>query len=114
MKEVAGFAILKPRMKELQQRIDNYYQREGWPYWTQHEILARLTEEMGELAREINHQYGPKRKKENEAPNTIEDEVGDIVYALACLANSEGFLLEDSLRQSIEKVETRDRGRFSR
>lgn len=101
-------------MEELQKRIDDYYKKENWPYWTQHEILARLTEEVGELAREINHQFGPKKKKVGEAENTIEAEVGDILYALACLANSEGFDLETSLRNSIEKVETRDKGRFSK
>lgn len=100
-------------MKELQERIDEYYQKEGWPYWTQHEILARLTEEVGELAREINHQYGPKKKKAGEAENTIKAEVGDILYALACLANAEGFSLQEALEQSIEKVETRDQVRFT-
>jgi NTP pyrophosphatase (non-canonical NTP hydrolase) len=100
-------------MKELQKRIDEYYQKENWPYWNQHEILARLTEEVGELAREINHQYGPKKKKSDEAANTIEAEVGDILYALACLANSENFSLQEALEKSINKVETRDKGRFT-
>ena len=100
-------------MKELQKRIDDYYEKESWPYWSQHEILARITEEVGELAREINHRYGPKKKKADEADRAIEDEVGDILYALACLGNSEGFLLDEALQKSIEKVETRDKGRFS-
>jgi NTP pyrophosphatase (non-canonical NTP hydrolase) len=100
-------------MDELQARIDIYYQKEQWPYWTPHEILARLTEEVGELAREINHQYGPKKKKANEPDNTIKAEVGDILYALACLANAEQFSLTQALQQSIEKVESRDQGRFS-
>ncbi len=92
-------------MKELQKRIDEYYQKENWPYWNQHEILARLTEEVGELARE--------KKKSDEAANTIEAEVGDILYALACLANSENFSLQEALEKSINKVETRDKGRFT-
>lgn len=100
-------------MEELQRRIDTYYQKENWPYWTPHEILARLTEEVGELAREINHQYGPKKKKSDEPDNSIEAETGDILYALACLANAKNFSLEESLQKSIEKIESRDQGRFT-
>lgn len=35
--------------------------------------LARLTEEVGELAREINHYHGEKKKKETEEDNTIKN-----------------------------------------
>lgn len=100
-------------MDSLQKRIDDYYKKEGWEYWNQHQILARLTEEMGELAREINHQYGPKKKKTGEVDNSIQDEIGDILYTLACLCNQEGLSLEVALKKSIEKVETRDKGRFN-
>lgn len=101
-------------MNDLQNRIAAYYETEGWEYWTPHEILARLTEEVGELAREVNHIYGPKKKKTGEDEGALQDEVGDILYALACLANREQFSLHDALAQSIEKVETRDKGRFSK
>ncbi len=100
-------------MNELQERIDAYYKKEQWEYWAPHEILARLTEEIGELAREINDIYGPKKKKAGEMKNSIEAETGDILYTLACLANREGFLLEDVLAKSIKKVEVRDVKRFS-
>ncbi len=100
-------------MDPLQKQIDDYYKKEGWEYWTQHQMLARLTEEVGELAREINHQYGPKKKKPAELENSIQGEVGDILYTLACICNQEGISLEEALKQSIEKVEGRDKGRFS-
>src|SRR5690625_6115478 len=38
--------------------------REG--YWPPLANLARLIEEVGELAREINHRYGPKKKRDDE------------------------------------------------
>jgi NTP pyrophosphatase (non-canonical NTP hydrolase) len=101
-------------MDSLQKRIDDYYKNKGWEYWNQHQILARLTEEVGELAREINHQYGPKKKKSDELDNSIQAEVGDILYTLACLANQEGISLEVAFKQSIEKVEARDGGRFNK
>jgi hypothetical protein len=63
-------------MNKQQQAIDRWFQEKNWPYWSPHEILARLMEETGEFARLINHQYGPKKKKEGEAPQDLEDEIG--------------------------------------
>lgn len=105
------FAIMT-FMDELQERIDTYYKKEQWSYWSPHEILARLVEETGELAREINHVYGPKKKKDTEQEKVIKDEVGDILYTLSCLATVHGFSLTDALESSINKVEERDKGRF--
>ncbi len=101
-------------MDPLQKRIDLFYKKEGWEYWTPHQILARLIEETGELAREINHRHGPKKKKSSEEECSIEDEVGDILYTLACLGNLQGFSLNQVLESSIKKVESRDQGRFSK
>ena len=88
--------------------------KKNWPYWTPHEILARLVEEVGELARLVNHEYGPKKKKPSEAEQNIEDEVGDVLYALACLANTHDIDLDEALQKSISKVESRDKSRFDK
>ena len=106
--------VILDTMDPLQERIDSFYKKEGWEYWTEHEILARLVEETGELAREINHQFGPKKKKATERSAEIKDEVGDILYTLACLANKESFSLTEALASSITKVESRDAGRFTK
>ena len=44
---------------DVQQEIDQLI-KEEWQsnYWSPLSSLARLTEEVGELAREINHSYG--------------------------------------------------------
>ena len=68
---------------------------------------------MGELARLINHDYGPKKKKADEAGQKIEEEIGDILYTLACLANSHDIDLDQALQKSIDKVELRDKDRFN-
>ncbi len=41
-------------LKEVQNEVDKWVKQYGIGYWKPHEILARLTEETGELAREIN------------------------------------------------------------
>lgn len=99
-------------MNAGQKAIDTWYRKEKWPYWPPHVILARLVEEVGEFARVINRVYGPKKSKPGEAENEIEDELGDILYSLACFANSHGLDLDKALSKSIKKSHARDKIRF--
>lgn len=46
-----------------------------------------MTEEVGELAREINHHF-ERKKKDTEEDNTIKAELGDNLFVLLCIANS--------------------------
>lgn len=48
-----------------------------------------ICEKVGELAREINHIYGPKKKKSTEETKEMADEIADIIFTLSCLANSQ-------------------------
>jgi NTP pyrophosphatase (non-canonical NTP hydrolase) len=99
-------------MNKEQQALDAWFKEKSWPYWTPHEILARLMEETGEFARLINHQYGPKKKKEGEEVQDFEDELGDILYTLACFANTHDINLDAALERSLDKVQNRDKDRF--
>jgi len=81
-------------------------------YWKPLSILARLTEEVGELAREINHRYGQKVKKETEKRKEISSEIGDVLYVLICLANSMDIDLEDAFNQVMKKYDRRDKDRW--
>ncbi|MBX9906360.1 nucleotide pyrophosphohydrolase [Patescibacteria group bacterium] len=99
-------------MNEDQKKLDAHFTKLGWPYWKPYEILARLVEEVGELARIINHTFGPKPKKATEEAQELELEVGDIYFALICFANSNNINLSDALDKCIHKGETRDKDRF--
>lgn len=99
-------------MNRQQKQVDDFFKREGWPYWTPHEILACITEELGEVARIINIDFGPKNRKPNETEETLEAELGDVLYMLACLANREGIDLDEALQKSVDKFVTRDSGRY--
>lgn len=99
-------------MNDGQKQIDEWFKQKDWPYWSPHEILARITEEVGELARLVNHQYGPKQKKSDEVSQDFADEIGDILFALGCLANTHDIDLDAALQGSIDKVTTRDKDRF--
>lgn len=100
-------------MNKQQQAIDVWFKEQGWEYWKPHEILARLAEEVGELARLINHEYGPKQKKSDERQQEFEEEVGDILYTLACFANTHDIDLDAALQRSLDKVAVRDKDRFN-
>ena len=49
-------------MQQLQQRVDDYISQFKEGYFPPFEMLARLTEELGELSREVQHVYGQKKK----------------------------------------------------
>lgn len=95
--------------KRMQDAISDWNKETGWPYWQPHEILARLMEETGELARAINIGYGQKKKKANDAEVNIEEEMGDILFTLACLSNSLGFDMDRAFDLAYQKATGRDK-----
>ena len=95
----------------LHRTIDQWIQTNGW-YWDEMSLLARLTEEVGELAREYNHQFGAKKKKASEADGSISDELADILWLILCMANQQDIDLEASSEKVMLKLKVRDAGRF--
>ncbi|MCA1990712.1 MAG: nucleotide pyrophosphohydrolase, partial [Coleofasciculus sp. S288] len=78
-------------LREVQQQVDDWVSDVGKGYWSPHEMLARLVEEVGETARLINHLYGSKKKKDSEQAQELSGELADILFAVICLANSQGI-----------------------
>jgi len=76
--------------------------------------LARLTEEVGELARELNHRFGPKKKKAEEADAEIAMELGDVLCVVVVLANQLGIDLQEAMERTLEKYRVRDADRWER
>ncbi len=98
---------------DVQQEIDHLIKQEWHSnYWTPLSSLARLTEEVGELAREINHRYGEKPKKAGEDVDNIASEMGDILFILASLANSIGVDLDVAFEEVMAKYQRRDGRRW--
>lgn len=86
--------------------------REG--YWPPLANLARLIEEVGELARELNHRYGPKTKRAEEPETDLALELGDVLFVLVAIANEQGIDLEEAFRGVLAKYERRDGDRWER
>lgn len=91
---------------EVQDWADRYW---GGEYWPPLANLARLTEEAGELARAINQRHGQKRVKPTEQASDIETELGDLLFVLACIANSTGADLQRGFDAALEKYRRRDK-----
>lgn len=68
--------------KRNAKRVDQYISQFKEGYFSPLALITRLTEEVGELAREMNHYYGEKPKKSTEKENTVEDELGDILFVV--------------------------------
>lgn len=101
-------------LKDAQAQVDAWISQFEEGYWPPLANLARLVEEVGELSRELNHRYGPKRKKASEPEADLALEMGDVLFVLLALANEQGIDLDDALERTLEKVRTRDQDRWTR
>jgi len=97
---------------EAQRRVDAWISQFEEGYFHPLTNLARLTEEVGELAREINHRFGQKTKKAEEGDGDLAMEIADILFVLICIANREGIDLQEAFERMMAKVESRDAGRW--
>jgi NTP pyrophosphatase (non-canonical NTP hydrolase) len=101
-------------LKDIQREVDQYISQFKEGYFSPLSMLARMSEEVGELAREVNHQFGEKPKKPTEADNSIELELGDILFITICFANSLGIDLTEAHQKIIHKFRTRDADRWTK
>jgi NTP pyrophosphatase (non-canonical NTP hydrolase) len=99
-------------IQDCQNDVDAWIQGVGGGYWSPHVNVARLAEEVGELARLVNHVYGPKHKKMSEVAQEMGEELADILFVVLCMANAEGIDLETSFQRVLDKVWQRDRDRY--
>ena len=67
-------------------------------------MMARFTEETWELAREINHAYGTKKRKPEEQIKPIQREMGDLLITLFCIANSLNIYMEEVYKETMNKL----------
>jgi len=109
-----GVTLTERTLADMQREVDAYITQFKEGYFSPLALLARLTEEAGELAREVNHRYGEKPKKPEEAEGSIDLELGDILFILICFANSLGIDLTDAFRRVMDKFNTRDANRWTK
>lgn len=101
-------------LTEAQNRVDRWISQFEEGYFDPLTNMARLAEETGELAREVNHRFGRKTKKADEPEGDMAMEMADILFVIICMANREGIDLDEAFDRMMRKVETRDEKRWTR
>ncbi|QHW30161.1 nucleotide pyrophosphohydrolase [Paenibacillus rhizovicinus] len=114
MQKGGAGTLSQKSLADIQKEVDAYIGQFKEGYFSPLSMLARMSEEVGELAREVNHHYGEKPKKSDEAENSIEMELGDILFIVVCFANSLGIDLADAHDRVMNKFNTRDANRWTR
>ena len=100
--------------REAQSAVDRWIGQFEEGYFSPLTNLARLAEETGELAREINHQFGQKTKKPGEPEGSVAMELADILFVVICIANSQKVDLDQAFAAMMAKVTARDADRWTR
>ena len=115
MTEEAGVGATEElTLREAQARVDAWISQFEEGYWPPLSNLARLIEEVGELAREMNHRFGHKPKKPEEAEQDLAIELADILFVLLVIANEQDIDLDNALGRVLEKYRARDSDRWTR
>jgi NTP pyrophosphatase (non-canonical NTP hydrolase) len=106
--------VSRVTIKEAQTAVDDWISQFEEGYFAPLAMVARLSEELGELAREVNHSYGPKPKKPSEAAGSVAEEMGDLLFVLISFANSLGIDLDEAFTRVMDKYQQRDGARWTR
>ena len=95
----------------MQRRVDEWIRDVGVRYFSELTNMAVLTEEVGELARVMARRYGDQSFKPGENPDALADELADVLWVVAAIANQTGVDLTDAFARNIAKKTARDRHR---
>jgi NTP pyrophosphatase (non-canonical NTP hydrolase) len=98
----------------IQKEVDDYISQFEEGYFPPLSMLARMTEELGELARVLSHHAGFKKPKSGEPVGEIADELCDLLFVAVCLANSLDIDLDDAFAAAMTKYRVRDADRWTR
>ena len=100
-------------LPEIQQAVHAWISQWEEGYFHPLSNLARLTEEVGELARELNHRFGDKPRKASDDVADVAEELGDVLFVLVALANQLDVDLDEAMRATLTKYGVRDAQRFT-
>jgi len=96
----------------FQESVDEWIKKYGVRYFSELTNMTILTEEVGEVARLMSRMYGEQSFKsqmtESEQLEKLRDELCDVLWVVACIANQTGINLEEGIKQNMLKKTTRD------
>lgn len=98
-------------LDELQLTVDNWIVNVGHGYFSPLTNMTILAEETGEVAKIMARLYGDQKAKDGEKLN-LADELADVIWVAAAIANQTGINLTEALHANIRKKTERDSDRF--
>ena len=103
-------------IEELQATVDRWITTTGGGYFSELTNAVILAEETGEVARLMARLYGDQRAKPSDSVSlrALADELADVVWVVAAIANQTGISLSDALEANLNKKNLRDATRFSK
>ena len=97
-------------LAEMQRRVDEWITTIGVRYFSPLTNMAILAEETGEVARIMARRYGDQSFKDGDKDD-LADELADLLWVVAAIANQSGVNLEEAFQRNIEKKTARDKDR---
>lgn len=100
-------------LRSLQAAVDRWIRTIGVRYFSPLTNMAILAEETGEVARIMARKYGDQSAKEGENLDLLADELADVMWVVAAIANQTGVDLTAAFDRNIEKKTARDASRHA-
>lgn len=97
-------------MRDIQHTVDQWITTTGVRYFSPLTNMAILAEETGEVARIMARRHGDQSFKPGENPD-LADELADILWVVAAIANQEGIDLTEAFLNNLNKKNVRDKDR---
>lgn len=95
-------------IRQFQEMVDGWISSYGVRYFDPLTNMAILTEEVGEVARIMARRYGMQSEKPSDKEKDLADELADVLWVVACLANQTGIDLTQAIEKNIAKKTMRD------
>ncbi len=95
-------------ISDFQKAVDQWITTVGVRYFSPLTNTAILAEETGEVARLMARIYGDQSFKGGEDPSALGDELADVLWVVAAIANQSGIDLTEAVRRNIDKKNRRD------
>ena len=96
----------------IQKSVDDWIRNYTPGYFQPLQMIARLTEELGELSRAVSYRFGEKKPKPGETVSEVGDELCDLIFVAICLANSMQLDLDTEWKTVLSKLYERDARRW--
>ncbi len=97
-------------MNSFQERIKKYAEERNWSqFHNPKDLLLGIVEEIGEIRNLVKWEQDPAvlRKVLEDNKAELQDNIGDIYWFLALLANGSGINMDEAIDEVIKNNETR-------